>query len=121
MISIFVEFIENRMKVFMDDFTIYGSSFDTCLSSLDMILKRCIETNLVLNYEKFHFMVEQGIVLGHIVYEKGIQMDPTKIDVISNLPYPSCIRDIHSFLGHSCFYRRFINYFSKIALPLSNF
>ncbi|CAJ2657946.1 unnamed protein product [Trifolium pratense] len=120
MISIFSDFIENCMEVFMDDFTIYGASFDACLTSLNLVLSRCIETNLVLNFEKCHFMVQQGIVLGHIISEKGISVDPAKIDVISTLPYPSCIREIRSFLGHAGFYRRFIKDFSMIALPLSN-
>ncbi|GAU47094.1 hypothetical protein TSUD_369270 [Trifolium subterraneum] len=120
MASIFSDFIENCMEVFMDDFTIYGASFDACLTSLNLVLARCIETNLVLNFEKCHFVVEQGIVLGHIISEKGISVDPAKIDVISTLPYPSCIREIRSFLGHAGFYRHFIKDFSKIALPLSN-
>src|SRR4051812_43138339 len=120
MMSIFSDFIENCMEVFMDDFTVYGSSFDACLNSLILILERCIETKLVLNYEKCHFLVEQRIVLGHIISEKGIFVDPAKIDVISTLHYPSCIREIRSFLGHAGFYRRFIKDFSKIALPLSN-
>jgi len=75
----------------MDDFTIYGSSFGACLDTLDRVLNRCIETNLVLNFEKCHFMVEQGIVLGHIISSRGIEVDPTKIVVISQLPYPSCV------------------------------
>ncbi|XP_050896549.1 uncharacterized protein LOC127103328 [Lathyrus oleraceus] len=106
--------------MFMDDFTIYGSSFDACLKSLDMILERCIETDLVFNYEKFHFMVELGIVLWHIISIEGILVDHSKIDVISTLPYPSCIREIHYFLGYAGFYMRFIKDLSKIALPLSN-
>ena len=75
----------------MNDFTVYGTSFDACLNSLDRVLNRCIETNLVLNFEKCHFMVEQGIVLGNIISNKGIEVDPAKIVVISQLPYPSCV------------------------------
>ena len=73
-------------------FFVYGSSFDACLGSLDRVLNRCIETNLVLNFEKCHFMVEQGIVLGHIISSRGIEVDHAKIDVISQLPYPSCVQ-----------------------------
>ena len=104
----------------MDDFIVYGSSFDVCLDSLEKVLNRCIETNLVLNFEKCHFMVEKGIVLGHIISNKGIEVDPTKIAVISQLPYPSCVREVRSFLGHAGFYRCFIEDFSNVALPLSN-
>ncbi|XP_052725953.1 uncharacterized protein LOC128194406 [Vigna angularis] len=88
-------------------------------NSLEKVLKRCIETNLVLNFEKCHFMVEQGLVLGHMISEKGIEVDPAKISVISQLPYPSCVREVRSFLGHAGFDRRFIKDFSKKALLLS--
>ena len=75
----------------------------------------------MLNWEKCYFMVTQGIVLGHIVSKNGIEVDKAKVELISNLPTPKCVRDIRSFLGHAGFYRRFIKYFSAIALPLSNF
>jgi hypothetical protein len=86
MMSIFSDYVERIIEVFMDDFTIYGDSLDKCLENLSLILKRCTETNLVLNYEKCYFMVEQGIVLGHVVSSLGLEVDQAKIDVISSLP-----------------------------------
>ncbi|KAL4026348.1 hypothetical protein IC575_014777 [Cucumis melo] len=120
MMSIFSDFIEKCIEVFMDDFTVYGDSFDACLASLELILNRCIETNLVLNYEKYHFMVSHGIVLGHLVSSRGIEVDKAKIDVIQKLSYPTCLKDVRSFLRSAEFYRRFIKDFSKISLPLTN-
>jgi len=78
MLSIFSDMIEKNIKVFMDDFFVFGSSLDHCLFHLDAALKRCNETNLVLNWEKCHFMVIEGI-LGHMISGKGIQVDQVKI------------------------------------------
>ena len=89
MMSIFFDMIENCFEIFMDDFTIYGDSFDQCLGHLDRVMKRCIETNLVLNYEKCHIMVQEGIVLGHIVSARGIEVDKAKVELIDKLPYPT--------------------------------
>ena len=99
-------------------FSIYGSSFDDCLSNLDRVLQRCEETNLVLNWEKCHFMVNEGIVLGHKVSERGIEVDKAKVDAIEKMTCPKDIKGIRSFLGHASFYRRFIKDFSKISRPL---
>ncbi|RDY02595.1 Retrovirus-related Pol polyprotein from transposon 17.6, partial [Mucuna pruriens] len=111
--------LEECMEVFMDDFTVYAESFDACLENLSRVLKRCIKMNLVLNFEKYHFMVTEGIVLGHLVSSRGVEVNKAKVDIITSLPNPVSVRDVRSFLGHAGFYRRFIKNFSKIALPLS--
>jgi len=67
------------MEVFMDDFSVYGKTFDGCLENLEKVLQRCKEVDLVLNWEKCHFMVREGIVLGHKVSERGIEVDRAKI------------------------------------------
>ncbi|KAG9458341.1 hypothetical protein H6P81_002849 [Aristolochia fimbriata] len=87
---------------------------------LELVLERCEEKKLVLNWEKCHFMVRDGIVLGHKISEKEIEVDKAKIEVIEKLPPPTSVKGIRSFLGHAGFYRRFIKDFSKIAKPLSN-
>ncbi|WVZ49157.1 hypothetical protein U9M48_000534 [Paspalum notatum var. saurae] len=86
MMAIFSDFIENIMEVFMDDFSVYGKSFDQCLENLEKVLQRCKEVDLVLNWEKCHFMVREGIVLGHRISERGIEVDRAKIEVIEQLP-----------------------------------
>ena len=111
MTAIFSDFFEKIVELFMDYFSVYGTSFDDCLSNLDRVLQRCEGTNLVMNWEKCHFMVNEGIVLGHKFFERGIEVDKAKVDAIEKMPCPKDIKGIRSFLGHANFYRRFIKDF----------
>jgi hypothetical protein len=101
MISIFSDMVERFLEVFMDDFSVFGSSFEECLHHLTLVLERCKEKNLVLNWEKCHFMVQQGIVLGHVISRRGIEVDKAKVNLISNLPPPQTVKKVRSFLGHA--------------------
>ncbi|GKF22304.1 hypothetical protein Tco_0074626 [Tanacetum coccineum] len=92
MMAIFHDMIEETMEVFIDDFSVFGDSFSSCLSNLDKMLKRCEDTNLVLNWEKCHFKVKEGIVLGHKISMSGIEVDRAKVDVIAKLPHPTSIK-----------------------------
>ncbi|KAL6342825.1 hypothetical protein AAG906_016844 [Vitis piasezkii] len=105
MLSIFSDMVERIMEVFMDDLTVYGKTFDDCLLNLKKVLKRCIANDLVLNWEKCHFMATSGVVLGHIISKEGIQVDPAKIELISKLPSPTTVKEVRQFLGHAGFYR----------------
>ena len=103
MIAIFSDMVEKTIEIFMDDFSVMGNSFDNCLENLGAVLARCEETNLVLNWEKCHFMVQEGIVLGHRISARGIEVDRAKIEAIEKLPPPSSVKGIRSFLGHAGF------------------
>jgi len=121
MLAIFSNLVEKSIEVFMDDFSVFGSSFDSCLGNLDIVLSICVETNLVFNWEKCHFMVIEGIVLGHKIFERGIEVDKAKVEVIEKLPPPTNVKRIRSFLGHARFYRIMIKIRRKIqsvAIPL---
>ncbi|GJV70881.1 putative nucleotidyltransferase, ribonuclease H [Tanacetum coccineum] len=126
MTTIFHELVEDSMEVFMDDLSIFGSSFNHYLKNLEKMLKKYEETNLVLNWENYHFMVKEGIILGHKVSGSGIEVhkakieaDKAKIEAISKLPYPINVKAIQSFLGHASFYRRFIKDFSQVARSMT--
>ncbi|GKB78220.1 putative reverse transcriptase domain-containing protein [Tanacetum coccineum] len=82
MLAIFHDMIEKSIEVFIDDFFVFGSSFDHCLNNLDKMLQRCKDAHLVLNWETCHFMVKEGIVLRHKVSEAGLEVDKAKIKLL---------------------------------------
>ena len=78
-------------------FSVVELSFDDCLENLRAVLRKCEETNLVLNWEKCHFMAREGIVLGHKISARGIEVDIAKVEVIEKLPPPTYVKGIRSF------------------------
>ncbi|GJV34921.1 reverse transcriptase domain-containing protein [Tanacetum coccineum] len=101
MLAIFHDMVEKTMEVFMDDFSVFGNSFENCLSHLDKMLQRCEDTNLCLNWEKSHFMVKEGIILGHKISKNGIEVDKAKVDVIAKLPHPTTVKGVRMYTDHS--------------------
>ena len=95
------------------------TDFESCLAHLTKILEVCVKKRLVLSWEKSHFMVREGVGLGHIVSGKGLEVDKAKIEVIQNLPLPGTVRDLRSFLEHVGFYVRFIQDFAKVSKSLT--
>ena len=118
MMSMFSHLVEEAIEIFMDDFSVYGSSFKHCLENLETILQRCQDKNLALNWEKCHFMVTEGIVFGHKISAAGLEVDQVKVTVIKTLMPLTTVKGIRGFLGHVSFYKRFIKDFSKISRPL---
>ena len=101
MMSIFSDLVEEVMEIFMDDFSVYGSSFEDCLKNIETVLQRCQDKNLALNWEKCHFMVTEGIVLGHKISAAILEVDQEKIVVIKTLMPPTTVKGIRSLLGHA--------------------
>ena len=117
--AIFFDFLGDSLEVLMDEFYVFGNDFDNCLAYLTKILEVYLKKRLVLSWEKSHFMVQDGVMLEHIISGKGLEGDKAQIEVIQNLPLPATTQDLRSFLGHNGFYQRFIQDFVKFSKPLT--
>lgn len=96
------------MEFFTDDFSVYKCKIYDFLANLEKVIKVCVKANLVLNWEKCQFIMKKGIILGHLIFERGIEVDRAKIKVIKNFNPPIIVREVRSLLGHVSFYHRFI-------------
>ena len=103
----------------MDDFLVYGATFDLYLDNVTKVLHRCEKVNLILNWKKCYFMAQEGVVLGHVVSQRGIQIDRANIEVIECLPSPTCVKRLQIFHRHAGFHQHFIKDFSKPIKPLT--
>jgi hypothetical protein len=106
------------MEIYMDDFTTYGDEFDVALANLENTLIRCKDSNVSLSNEKCFMMGIDGTVPEHRISEKGIQVDPEKINITLNFPTPTSQKQVQIFIGYVGYYRRFIENFSHISRPL---
>ena len=111
MMSMILDSVEEVMEIFMDDFSVYGFSFERCLKILETVLQRCQKKKSSFELGKMSFMVAEGIVLGHKISAVGLEVDHVKVSIIKTLLPPTTIKGIRSFLGHVGFYRRFIRGF----------
>ena len=110
-LGIVSDLIHDCVEVYMNDFIVYGNTFEETLENLEKVLKRCKETNPSLSHEKFFMMFMKGIVFGYHISRDGIKVDKSKVEVISKLPIPNCQQNVRSFLGFTGYYRRFIEKF----------
>eukprot|EP00253_Pinus_taeda_P005869 PITA_05869 len=117
-LSIFSDLINEGLEVFMDDFTPYEDEFHPALETLEKVLQRCIATRLCLSHERCYMMMTEGLILGHYISTAGIQVDLAKIQILLLIPTPTTQTEVRRFLGFSSYYRRFIEYCSRIAAPL---
>jgi len=117
-LGIFSDLIHECDEIYMDDFFVYGDSFNEALDNLERVLIRCKESNISLSHKKCKMLSQQGIFLGHHISFACIKVDTDNIKVVMDFPAPHSPKEVRSFLGHVGYYRRFIENFTKIVAPI---
>jgi len=112
-LGIFFDLVDDSVDIFMDDFTPYRDSFKEGLENMEKVLERCKQAHVSLSIVKCHMMMEEEIVLGHLLLAARIRMDPAKIKVILHFLIPKTPTKVHSFIGCASYYRHFIENFAK--------
>ena len=116
---VFHDYLDKFVVVFIDDILIYSKSVAEHAEHLELVLQRLREKQLYAKFKKCEFWLESIAFLGHVISAEGIQVDPSKIAVVQDWKRPSNVGEIRSFLGLAGYYRRFVEGFSKITLPLT--
>ena len=116
---VFKDFLDKFVIVFIDDILVYSSTEEEHEHHLRLVLQRLREHRLYAKFSKCEFWLPQVAFLGHVVGKDGILVDPSKIEAVKNWPRPASVSEVRSFLGLAGYYRRFVEGFSKIAVPLT--
>ncbi|GKB80895.1 putative nucleotidyltransferase, ribonuclease H, partial [Tanacetum coccineum] len=116
---IFHEYLDKFVIVFIDDILVYSKSEEEHEQHLRIVLEILRQKKLYAKFSKCEFWLQQVAFLGHIVSADGIIMDPSKVEAITKWPRPTTVTEVRSFLGLAGYYRRFVEGFSRLALPLT--
>ena len=116
---VFEEYLDKFVIVFIDDILVYLQSKEDHEQHLRLVLQRLKEKQLYAKFKKCEFWLEKVVFLGHVVSKDGIMVDPAKIESVSQWQKPKNVSEVRSFLGLAGYYRRFVEGFAKIALPMT--
>ena len=119
-VEVFKEYIHKFVEVYFDDWTVFGL-LKKHVEALRLMLAKCRQHHISLNLKKCIFCVPFGILLGHIVSRQGLMVYPAKITIIVNLPPPNSVKQLHTTLGHTGYYKKFIKGYAKITAPMEKF
>jgi hypothetical protein len=117
--KVFMEYLDKFAVVFIDDILVYLRSEEEHEDHLHLVLQKLRDHKLYAKLSKCEFWLKQVAFLGHIVSKGGLSVDPSKIQDVLSWNVPMSVGDIQSFLGLACYYRRFIEGFSKISKPMT--